>query len=354
MTLPVASIADASADESAGTISFTVTLDKAPGAGNSVSVDYATADGTATAGSDYTASTGTLTISNNKTTGTIDVPITDDALDEPDETFDITLSNPSGATIGTGTATGTILDDDAAPVASIADASADESAGTISFTVTLDKAPGAGNSVSVDYATADGTATAGSDYTASTGTLTISNNKTTGTIDVPITDDSNVEGDENFYVDLTGATDATIDGAADRGEGTIIDDDAPEMSIDNVSDFEDAGTFVFTVTLSDPAPSGGVSVDYATADGTATAGSDYTATSGTLMIPEGSSSGTISVDINDDSVDEPANETFEVNLSNPSGATINDGQGIGTIRDNDNPGGGGGGGNGGGNGNGNG
>src|SRR5439155_15954122 len=122
------------ASESAGTIVFPVTLSAA--AALDVSVDYATADGTATAGLDYTATRGTVSFPAGTTTGQIVVPIAPDALDEPDETFTMTLTRPVNAALGTATATGTILDDDL-PVLSIADAQVSEAGGTAQVTVSL-------------------------------------------------------------------------------------------------------------------------------------------------------------------------------------------------------------------------
>ena len=103
--LPALSVADARADEG-GTLSFSVTLDAA--ATGDVTVDYATADGTATAGADYTATSGTLTFAAGETAKTVEVAALADADAEGDETLTIALSNASGATIGTASATGTV------------------------------------------------------------------------------------------------------------------------------------------------------------------------------------------------------------------------------------------------------
>ena len=162
------SIADASGTEGEqSSIGFTVTLDKAES--RTVTVDYATADDTATAGSDYTATSGTLTFEGGTTSKTITVPIADDESEESDETFTLTLSNPSYAELGRSTATGTIQNRavtvGTTPLLTITGGKAKEGDETsIAFTVTLD--PAATGSVSVDYATADGTAESGKDYTA--------------------------------------------------------------------------------------------------------------------------------------------------------------------------------------------
>ena len=166
------------------------------------------------------------------------------------------------------------------PSITITDVSVTEgNTGTVNavFTVTLSAA--SSQTVTVTYATANGTATAGSDYTATSGTLTIPAGSTTGTITVAVGGDTLAEGNETFFVNLGNPTNSTI--ADGQGQGTIINDDAPPptLSINDVSVTEgNSGTVnaVFTVTLSS-ASSQTVTVTYATANGTATAGSDYTA-----------------------------------------------------------------------------
>ncbi len=110
---PEISVADAQANEGAGSISFEVSLSRAfTSSEHRVTVDYATADGTATAGSDYTSTSGTLTFAAGESSKTVSVPILDDAVDEGDETFTLSLSNATGGRIGDGEATGTIANDD--------------------------------------------------------------------------------------------------------------------------------------------------------------------------------------------------------------------------------------------------
>lgn len=200
------------------------------------------------------------------------------------------------------------------------------------FTVTL--APTGTQVVTVDYATVAGTASAGSDYTATGGTLTFNVGETEKTITVPIIGDTVDESDETFTVILSNPTNAElIDGT---GLGTIVDDDGvSSLTIADVTLTEgDSGTVnaVFDVTLS-PAAAGTVSVDYTTADGIATAGSDYIADSGSLTFSAGQATQSITITVNGDNIDEGGNETFTVDLSNPSGATLVDSQGLGTITD---------------------
>jgi hypothetical protein len=198
--------------------------------------------------------------------------------------------------------------------------------------VTLSSA--SASTVTVNYATANGSALAGSDYTATSGTLTFAAGQTSKTITVPVIGDTIVEPNEAFVVNLSGAIGATIfDG---QGLGTILNDDGPTLRINDVSraEFNSGATaFTFIVTLSSASAST-VTVNYATANGSALAGSDYTATSGTLTFAAGQTSKTITVLVTGDTVVEP-NEAFVVNLSGAIGATIFDGQGVGTILNDD-------------------
>ncbi|MBK8396633.1 MAG: hypothetical protein IPL26_15540 [Leptospiraceae bacterium] len=325
-----------------GTINanFTVTLSAA--SSQTVTVDYATSNATATAGSDYTAITAsTLTFNPGETTKPVAVVVTGDALHEVDETFSVTLSNVSAtATIGTATGTGTITNDDAIPSLSINNATVTEgNSGTVNanFTVTLSAA--SGQTVTVDYATSNVTATAGSDYTAITTTaLTFNPGETTKPVVVVVAGDSLHEVDETFSVTLSNVS-ATATIATATGTGTITNDDAtPSLSINNASVTEgNSGTVNanFTVTLS--AASGQtVTVDYATSNVTAASGSDYTAiTTTTLTFNPGETTKPVSVVVSGDLLHE-GNETFSVTLSNVSAtATIGTATGTGTITNDD-------------------
>lgn len=224
------------------------------------------------------------------------------------------------------------------PTISVADTSiAEGDSGTtiLSFKVKLSSA--AAGPVTVKYATADGTATAGSDYVAKTGTLTFDAGITSKTLKVTVNGDTTFEPDETVLLNLSAPTGATISDA--QAVGTITNDDPqplPTLSINDVRVTEgNSGTVTakFSVKLS-AASATDVTVRYATANGTATAGSDYTAKSGTLTFAAGTTSKSVSISVTGDTSVEP-NETFLVNLSSPSGATIADGQGIGTIVNDD-------------------
>jgi hypothetical protein len=198
-------------------------------------VDYATSAGTASAASDYTSASGTLTFAPGQVSRPVAVGVLGDALDEPDETLTVGLSNPGNATIADAIATVTILDDDApppvvvVPAISIADVTVnpegDSGTTPAAFAVTL-SAPTT-VAVSVTAGTADGTATAPADYTSGSGTVSFAPGETSKTVTVPVAGDTLDEPDETFRVELSAVSNATVgDGT---GVGTILDDDLPEI-----------------------------------------------------------------------------------------------------------------------------
>ncbi|HVJ62234.1 MAG TPA: ExeM/NucH family extracellular endonuclease, partial [Tahibacter sp.] len=212
-------------------------------------------------------------------------------------------------------------------------------AGTTSFTFTVSlTAPAGPGGVTFDIATANGTAAAPGDYTAKSLTgQTIPAGSSTYSFTVLVNGDTAPETNETFFVNVTSVTGATVtDG---QGQGTIVNDDAaPNLTINDVSLNEgDAGTttFTFTVSLSAPAPTGGVTFDIATANGTAVAPGDYTASSPTgQTIPAGSSTYAFNVLVNGDVTPE-SDENFFVNVTNATNAIVTDGQGQGTIVNDD-------------------
>jgi hypothetical protein len=235
------------AEGNSGTTSLLFTVTLAAAATAPVTVDYATANGTATAGSDYTGLSGTLSFAPGETVKTIAIAVTGDTMFEANETFAVNLSGASAnARLQTASATGTIVNDDqqVVPTLAISSVSATESSGTFVFTVTLSQA--VATSVSVRFATSNGTATAGrnGDYTSTSGTLTFNPGQTTKTITVPVRNDTLVEPTESFSVDLSRASGATI--AVARGTGSILDNDGPTAAqlaaFATLSAFEPAGT----------------------------------------------------------------------------------------------------------------
>ncbi len=337
---PTLSINDVTVTEgNAGTTTatFTVSLSNSMTA-PTITTDFATADGTATAGSDYVANSGTLTFNPGVTSQTLNVTVNGDTLNETNETYFVNLSNVSGADYADSQGLGTITNDDPAPSLSINDVTVTEgNAGTTTATFTVSLSAASGQTVTVDYATADGTATtAGSDYVAVSGTLTFNPGTTTQTVNVTVNGDTLNEVNETYFVNLTNPVSATI--TDNQGLGTITDDDpVPSLSINDVTMTEgNAGTTTATFTVSLSAASGQtVTVDYSTADSSATtAGSDYVAASGTLTFTSGITTQSVNVTVNGDLALE-SDETFFVNLTNPVNATITDNQGLGTISNDD-------------------
>lgn len=224
---PTLSINDVSVNEgNAGTTNatFTVSLSQPAGTGG-VSFDIATADGTATAGMDYVASSLTgQTIPAGSSSATFTVLVNGDTLSEPNETFFVNVSNVTGASVGDGQGQGTIVNDDALPALSIDDVSVNEgNSGTTTATFTVSLSAASGQTISVNYVTADGTATAGSDYVARSGTLTFAPGVTAQGVAITVNGDTAVEPNETFSVGLSGASNASI--ARATGTGTIVNDD---------------------------------------------------------------------------------------------------------------------------------
>jgi probable HAF family extracellular repeat protein len=220
---PTVSIGDVTVTEgNAGTTDavFTVTL-SAP-ASEEVTINFATANGTASAGADYAAGSGTLTFAPGETTAHVTVAVNGDPNPEPNETFQVTLSQPAGAVIADGQGVGTIVDDE--PRLSIHDvALAEGRNGTTLFVFTVTLSAAADVPVTVDFATANGSATAGSDYEAHSGTLTFAPGETSKTIFVDVNGDRSRESNETFFINLSDAVGALIvDGL---GVGTIQNDD---------------------------------------------------------------------------------------------------------------------------------
>lgn len=335
-TLSINDVTLAEGNSGTTTFTFTVSLSAPAGAGG-VTFSYATADGTATQPGDYTSTSGTGTIAAGNSSTTIDVSVNGDTTEEPDETFFVNLTSPSGASILDGQGVGTITNDDIVPHLSITDvAAAEGNSGTTTFTFQVSITSG---SATFAIATADNSATtADNDYVGSSLTNQSVSAGSPYTFSVTVVGDATVEPDETFFVNVTNVSaGVTVDKG--QGVGTILNDDTPTLSIDDVTVTEgDSGTTAatFTVSLSAPAGPGGVTFDIATADGTATvANGDYVARSLTgQTIAAGDSSYTFAVTVNGDTAFEP-DETFLVNVANVSGAVVGDAQGVGTISNDD-------------------
>jgi hypothetical protein len=333
---PSLTIDDVSVAEGSGTAVLTATL-SAP-SGKTITVDYATIGGTAVAGEDYEPASSTLTFNPGDENAEITITINDDTIDEFDETFAVELSNESNVTLTDSSAQVTITDDDDEPSLSIANASVTEgNSGTTNMLFTVSLSAVSGKPITVTYGTQADTATAGVDYQMTSGTLNFAPGEEEKTIAVPVIGDTIDEFDETLQVTLSNPGNATILGGT--AVGTILDDDPlPTATISNATVTEgDSGTVtaVFTVTLSH-ASEKTITINYSSANDSATAGEDYTAVSGTLTFnPGGSLSQTISVDVHGDQQPE-STEQFFINLTSSNGnVTLGNSQGVGTILDDD-------------------
>ena len=343
--LSINSVSNSEGNTGQQTYTFTITSDK------TVDVPYTanvtTANGTASAGSDYVSNSAVINFTGTAgESHTFAVTVNGDVLVEATETFMVSLSGVSASTRNvivsgsSGTGTGTITNDDNA-VMTINDVSVNEgNAGNTNlvFTVTLNNPVSA--TVSANYATAPGTATAGTDYNTTSGTLTFNAGETSKTITVQVIGDVVGEANETFFVNLTnlvvgGGLSSFVNINDAQGVGTILDDDL-QFSINDVTvDEGNSGTTNFTFTVHRTSTATAETINYATADNTATtADNDYTSTSGTLSFAIGEADKTITVAVNGDTKVEN-NETFFVNLSTPSNGAILDGQGQGTITNED-------------------
>jgi hypothetical protein len=329
--VPFLSVGDVTVVEGTGGTTnavFTLTL-TSPTTGSSVSV--ATANGTATAPADYTATSTVATFGPGASTTTVSVPVVTDGTVEPDETFTLSLSSPVNAVLVDAQGVATLVNDDL-PAASVGDVvvtEGDSGSLNASFTVSLSQVAPFPSSLS--YLAAAGTATAGVDFGAVGGSVRFPAGTTTQAVLVPILGDRVNENTETFSVNLSAPVAATVaDGVA---QGTILDNDAAGLTISDVVVRERVApataVATFTVTL---APPGTATVNWATADGTATGGSDYVAGGGPLSFTPGSSTQLVTVTVSPDALVEGV-ETFAVDLSGASGASIAHGTGTARILD---------------------
>ncbi|MEP6501747.1 MAG: Calx-beta domain-containing protein [Betaproteobacteria bacterium] len=326
---PVLHVGDQVVDEASGQVSFVITLDK-PSTGN-VSVNYATVNGTALAGSDYLAqATQTLTFTPGEMTKVVTVDLINDATVEAGEYLDLRLSSPVGATLPDANARVFIGPSDATaaslPRIVVSDATADEAGTYLEFVVSL-SAPST-QSVQVSYNDSNVTAANGSDYVAQASTLTFAPGETTKVVKIPVLDGLTVEPTEYMTLNLSSAVNATI--AQPRAYGTILDNDAlsgtPRLVVSDGIVDESGARAAFVVTLDKPSTSQ-VTVSYATANAVASSGSDYESQAAqTLVFAPGEMSKTVYVDLRGDTVAEPA-EFFDLTLSGAVNATIGDSRG---------------------------
>ncbi|MET0650605.1 MAG: Calx-beta domain-containing protein [Pyrinomonadaceae bacterium] len=327
--------------EGAGTAAVTVT--RTGGSTGAVSATFNTSDGTAKAGEDYTTTSGLVVTfaDGDAAPKTVQVPVTDDALNEPDESLELFLSNPSGgATFGSpAVATLTISDNnDPLPGLSIDDLTVPEGdAGFPTAFATVRLSAPSGYTVTVNCGTSDGTATAGNDYSPFVaGTVTFAPGQTSQRLFLDIRTDRVVEPAETFFVNLSNPTRAVISDA--QGAVNIEDDDGDPPGVKFVETTyafgEGSGVLFVTVTRTGLI-SGPASVEYATSDVTASERSDYTTALGRVQFAAGEHTKLVTVLLGEDNLGE-GTETFQLTLSNPTGATIGPNSTVTvTIFDND-------------------
>ena len=335
--LPKLSINDISVNEGASTAELTVSLEAI--ADQDVSFNWSTSDGSAVSIEDledYVPNSGSEIISAGNLTSSISISLVDDVFDEDDQSFDVTISSVTMASINDSVASATIVDNDDPPTLTLMANSVSEG-GIINFEITQSER--SEKDVSFNFETSDGTATtAGGDYTAYSVTpFTINAGEDVSTptiINVATNDDSiNCEDDETLTGNLSSPTNATISVAS--AVATIFENDRPVISIDNASAIE-GNTLTFNVSLNLTCPGTTVSFDWNTIGNSATGGKDFAHSSGTVSMTAPQNSSSFNVLTTDDSNVELSQESFFISINNISNALIDSSSNaIGTIIEND-------------------
>jgi hypothetical protein len=322
-------ISDATIDESEGVATLFVTLDKATS--SPFTLNYTTVDNSAKGGSDFRAVSGTLGFAAGDTVQAITIDITDDTLTEAQEQFFVNLSSPSGpgavqVQIADASGTVSIGRSDvqvAQPHIETESITVYEGDGIAEFVVQLSTA--SSHTVAVEWNLSSISASSYSDYDYSSGTLTFAPGITTQTIQIALNDDTNIEGNESFQLNLFSPVNAILRDEEATAIATIIDNDivnttpiTAAVSIGDITVNESTGEATFQIML-DKALADDLVIRYATRDGTAFAGEDYTATSGSLTFAAGDTIGSVTVNVIEDDISE-ADEYFELNLAALDGA----------------------------------
>jgi hypothetical protein len=189
-------------------------------------VQYATSNGTAVGGVDYTGTSGTLTFNPKTKKRTFTVPIVTDTLDENDKTILLTLSSPSGGMLGgQDSAVITIVDNDTGGSLAFSAAAYTVSEGKGVAKITVKRTGGKASGVTVDYATSDGTAAAGTDYTAVVGTLVFGAGQTSSSFTIPLNNDAVDEVTKTVQLTLSNPTGGAALGAIQTAVLNIVDND---------------------------------------------------------------------------------------------------------------------------------
>jgi hypothetical protein len=309
----------------------TITVLRSNGSSGPASVSYRTETfsgaNAATEGADYNASTGTLAFAAGETQKTFSIAITNDTLNEADELVSLVLSDPTTGTIlGTqSTATLTIVDDDGQPTVAFGAPTFSVNENNGVATITLNRISGGSNAFTVNFSTADlpNGATAGDDYTAiANQTLSFAEGENSKTFTITILDDTLFESNEGLNLQLSNPSAADL-ASQSTAVLTINDDDSqPSVQFSSATYRQDEnGTFATITIVRSGGSNSGVSVQYATSNGSATSGADYSSASGTISFGAGETEKTFTVAISEDSLFE-GNETIQLTLSNAVGASL--------------------------------
>ena len=323
----------------------TITVTRTGGSAGTMSVDFATAAGTALAGKnrDYLATSGTLTFAPGEMSKTMPITIIDDNVFEGDESLTVTLANPRGGAIlgSNAAATLTIIDQEPGQFV-FADAIVNTVESWGIAIITVRRINGSFGPVSVSYATSNGTARAGRDYVETTGTLNFTDGQTSATFNVPLTDTPKIDGLRALSLNLSRATGGATLGTLKAATIRIADNEVTAPGViqfDAVNFDQNEGWGLLTATISRSGGDlGGVSVTVATSSGTALSGIDFKPIVITITFAEGERSKTISIPVIDDALAESP-ETINLSLRRPAGGATLGSQASATISiiDNDPP-----------------
>jgi hypothetical protein len=336
---PKVFVRDVVVDEKAGSATFAVRLGNREGesSASTVSVNYSTVDGTAIAGQDFIARSGTLSFAPGESVKTVVVDLVDDTLLEGLERFNFQLSSAVNAAIVDGVAVAEIALSDGTtaslPRMSVADYVVGEGDGYVDVEIRL-HAPSS-NAISVDYRQGNSSAGENSDYLYQAGTLNFAAGETSKVVRLALVNNQVAEGSEQFYFLLSKVTNAAL--SREQALIQIVDNDtivdSPKVFVRDVVVDEKAGSATFAVRLGNregESSASTVSVNYSTVDGTAIAGQDFIARSGTLSFAPGESVKTVVVDLVDDTLLEGL-ERFNFQLSSAVNAAIVDGVAVAEI-----------------------
>jgi len=325
---PSLNVEDVSINEFEPSVLLNITLSAM--SNQTVTVDFATSNNSATATEDYGVVTGSVSFAPGETTKTILIPIVNDDLDELDEYFSVNYTNVSNAILSASSSQITIVDNDGQPSINVSDVTIDEGGVNASVIVTLSSPSGL--DVNVNYATANGSANFGQDYTALSDTLVFTSGQTSQAILIPIVDDAIYEGDETVFLDLSNVINALI---SDNQAQVLIQENEsfPGISVADVTVDESATTASLSVNLSPPSAQT-ITVNYATANGSAQSSLDYTSNAGQITFNPGQVNKIVSVAILEDQIYEN-DEQFLFDLTLPSNSNLIDDQAVVVITEND-------------------